>query len=148
MGQDPLGFLWVASPVPGGDVERASARTPGWENKDFLPQHAGRALAENPRKQVKLSTLKIILICFFPLKEGVSKQKSMSLGSSPVGFKKLSTSHFRIPLHRHVQNIDQKSREEDYYWEILCHMFKPPLSCTFGRGPIDIAAEAIDTAFT
>ena len=51
MGQDPLGFLWVTSPMPGGDVERASARTPGWENKDFLPQHAGQALAENPRKQ-------------------------------------------------------------------------------------------------
>lgn len=35
----------------------------------------------------------------------------MSLGSSPVGLKRLSRSHLKSSLHRHVQNIDQKREE-------------------------------------
>ena len=101
-------------PQPEYQVERIKTSFHSMQDERWQRIQESREELAHPH-QVKLSTLKIILICFFLLKEGVSKQKSMSLGSSPVGFKKLSTSHFRIPLHRHVQNIDQKSGEEDYY---------------------------------
>ena len=43
--------------------------------------------------------------------------------------------------------LTRSEEKKGYYWAIFFHMFKPPLSCVSGGGPIEIAAEAIDTAF-
>lgn len=60
-------------PQPGHQAERIRTSFHSMQDERWQRIQESREGLTHPH-QVKLSTSKIILICFFPLKEGVSKQ--------------------------------------------------------------------------